>query len=418
VLLERLESGLLLFQTPQGLVPVEPSFWQRIYLLWTFRNFRQLPLPLLNARQATLVNALFRSQAGVVQHKYDPWLVIGVVENFVPPPIEIDAALAARIDASLAMKARLLEEVAAQDFASPVGIDAAPAMIEALPTAEKELPENVAAEDAVTAPKPERNRSFAPGAAWAKFVTSKFVRSRFITSRLVIARIATAVGALSLCVISVFAWHWIQAVPGSQPNNRLRVQQIDSAMAADSSPSAKPVAFAESSTAIAPPAATAQPVVGPRASAEAGPDAGPEAAVKLSSVKSASITSAIPSPRQRVRVHDTVSRPKLPLSGHDIGIQATRPPLRSVYPIYSDLSARGVVAMTAQVNSDGTVRSVRVVSGNRALAAAAVRAVRQWRYRPYLKDGQAVATETNIVISFFSDDAISMSFPPSVPVRR
>jgi protein TonB len=70
------------------------------------------------------------------------------------------------------------------------------------------------------------------------------------------------------------------------------------------------------------------------------------------------------------------------------------------------------------VDSDGTVRTVRVVSGNRALAAAAVRAVRQWRYRPYLKDGQPIATETNIVISFFSDDAISMSFPPSISATR
>jgi protein TonB len=67
------------------------------------------------------------------------------------------------------------------------------------------------------------------------------------------------------------------------------------------------------------------------------------------------------------------------------------------------------------LGSDGAVRTVRVVSGNRALAPAAVQAVRQWRYRPYLKDGQPIATETNIVISFFSDDAISMSFPSSIP---
>ena len=62
------------------------------------------------------------------------------------------------------------------------------------------------------------------------------------------------------------------------------------------------------------------------------------------------------------------------------------------------------------------MRTVRVVSGNRALATAAVRAVRQWRYRPYLIDGLPVVTETNIVISFISDDAISMSFPASIPV--
>lgn len=74
--------------------------------------------------------------------------------------------------------------------------------------------------------------------------------------------------------------------------------------------------------------------------------------------------------------------------------------------------------LTARVDSDGTVRAVKIISGHRALAAAAVRAVRQWRYRPYLKDGQPVATETNIVISFISDEAISMNFPPSIPPAR
>jgi protein TonB len=99
-----------------------------------------------------------------------------------------------------------------------------------------------------------------------------------------------------------------------------------------------------------------------------------------------------------------------------VRIQASRPPLHFAYP--DDVHARGVVALTAAVDSDGAVRSVRIVSGNRALAAAAVRAVRHWRYRPYLKDGQPVATETNIVISFFANDAISMTFPPSIPASH
>ncbi|MGA9526839.1 MAG: TonB family protein [Terriglobales bacterium] len=74
--------------------------------------------------------------------------------------------------------------------------------------------------------------------------------------------------------------------------------------------------------------------------------------------------------------------------------------------------------MTAQVDSTGTVRAVKVIRGDRELAAAAVRAVRQWRYRPYTKDGLSIATETNIVISFFSNEAISMSYPPSIAPTR
>ena len=91
--LERLQSGFLLFETQQGLVRVELSLWQRIYLLWTFRNFRQLSIPLLNPHERALVNALFRDKVGVAWNYSDkPAPIIGVVENFVPPAARIDAA--------------------------------------------------------------------------------------------------------------------------------------------------------------------------------------------------------------------------------------------------------------------------------------------------------------------------------------
>ncbi len=143
--LNRLQSGFLLFETQHGLVRVELSLWQRIYLLWTFRNFRQLSIPLLNPRQRALVNALFRNNAGVVSHSHNPLPVIGVVENFVPPT--------ARIDASLAQK--------------------------------KERQGKVVAQRAEIAPKPNRVPSSSPIFAWS--------------------RLASTVGALSLCIISVVA---------------------------------------------------------------------------------------------------------------------------------------------------------------------------------------------------------------------
>jgi TonB family protein len=341
VFLDRLQSGFLLFETQRGLVRVELSLWQRIYLLWTFRNFRKLSIPLLNPRQRTLVNALFRNNMEVVSHSHNPLPVIGVVENFAPPTVRIDAS----------------------------------------PAQKKERQEKVVAQRAEIAPKPNPVPSSLPIFAWS--------------------RLAPTVGALSLCVIFVVTWHRIQAIPASQAHNQPRLQRITGIAVPNSPHSAKPAAMAESPPAIAPSAATAQPL------------AAPEAAVKP-----ASIAAVIPTPKQAIRVHDAASTPNLPLSGQDSGIQASRPPLRFVYPVYPDVRARGVVSLTAGLGSDGTVRTVRVVSGNRTLAAAAVRAVRQWRYRPYLKDGHPVATETNIVISFFSDDAISMSFPPSIPATR
>ena len=338
--LDRLQSGFLLFETQQGLVRVELSLVQRIYLLWTFRNFRRLSIPLLNSRQRALVNSLFRSNAGVASHLHKPLPVIGVVENFVPPTVRMGAS----------------------------------------PAQKKERQDRVVAQLAERAPKPDPVPSSSPRVAWS--------------------RLATTVGALSLGIISVVAWHRVQGIPGSRADNQARLQQIKSIVLRNSPHSAKPAAaIAENPTAIAPSADTAQPL------------AAPEAAVKP-----ASIVAVIPTPKKGIRAHDAASTPNLRLPA-DSGIQASRPPLRFVYPVYPDVRARGVVALTARVDSDGTVRTVRIVSGDRALAAAAVRAVRQWRYRPYLKDGQPVATETNIVISFLSKDAISMSFPSSIPAR-
>ncbi len=387
VFLDRLQSGFLLFKTQQGLVRVELSLRQRIYLLWTFRNFRQLSIPLLNSRQRALVNVLFRNNAGVVSHSYNPLLAIGVVENYVPPPAQIEV----QIEASPAHK--------------PVQI--------------KARQEKVVAPRAEIAPQPNPVPSSSPRFAWSKFATSKFATYKLATSKLapsklVMSRLATTGGALSLCIVSVVAWHRIEGIPHSQAHNEPRLQRINVIALPDSPHFAKPAAaIAEGPAAIAPPATPPpQPLIATEASVM------PASINAANAVVPASIPTSIPAPRRPIRVHDAASTPNLPLSGQNRGIQASRAPLHFAYPDYPDVSARGVVALTARVDSAGAVRTVRVVSGNRALAAAAVRAVRQWRYRPHLQDGQPVATETNIVISFISEDAISMTFPPTIPATR
>ena len=49
MLLAKLESGLLGFETEHGFVFVQPSGWQRVHLLWTFRNFQSLSIKLLKS---------------------------------------------------------------------------------------------------------------------------------------------------------------------------------------------------------------------------------------------------------------------------------------------------------------------------------------------------------------------------------
>ncbi len=404
MLLDKLESGFLVFETRQGLVRVELSFRQRMYLLWTFRHFRQLSVPLLNPRQRTLVNSLFRNHADVIPHLDNSLPVIGVVEEFVPPVVPIETPIEVPIRALPAPK--LAQRPAQKPTPIPI----------------KERPEPLVAQLAEIAPEPKSAPSSSPKfdlptLAWSKLITSKLATFKLAKSKLTISRLATTIGALSLCIISVGAWHRMQVLPASQAQSQVRLQQINAISVPDSPHPAEPAPTAERSTVSLPPAATAPIAAVPEATVTPASIAA-DVPVHSSVHIPAPIATSSAVPKRAIRVYPAASTPQLPLAGADSGIsgiQASRAPLRFAYPDYTDVRARGVVALTAGVDSEGAVRTVRVVSGNRALAAAAVQAIRHWRYRPYLKDGQPLATETNIVISYFAKDAISMSFPPSIP---
>jgi protein TonB len=60
----------------------------------------------------------------------------------------------------------------------------------------------------------------------------------------------------------------------------------------------------------------------------------------------------------------------------------------------------GTVVLMAVIGKDGTVRDVRVESGLPVLAQAAIEAVKQWRYRPYLLNGEPVEIDSQITINF------------------
>ena len=78
--------------------------------------------------------------------------------------------------------------------------------------------------------------------------------------------------------------------------------------------------------------------------------------------------------------------------------------LNKVEPVYPHIAlvtgTKGDVRMHAIIAKDGTIQSLTVVSGPPLLIAAARDAVRQWRYRPYLLNGQPVEVETFITVSF------------------
>jgi TonB family protein len=60
----------------------------------------------------------------------------------------------------------------------------------------------------------------------------------------------------------------------------------------------------------------------------------------------------------------------------------------------------GTVVLKTVVSASGTVEGVRLVEGNPALAEAAIRSVKQWRYRPYLRNGKAKPFQTIVLVEF------------------
>lgn len=93
-------------------------------------------------------------------------------------------------------------------------------------------------------------------------------------------------------------------------------------------------------------------------------------------------------------------------------------PQKLVYPVCPETQIRGQVSLQAVVSDDGAVSRVRVLNGDRVLAAAAVEAVRQWRYEPSSSADQSLERETNITVSFISNEVVAVSFPNSAPLTR
>jgi periplasmic protein TonB len=69
-------------------------------------------------------------------------------------------------------------------------------------------------------------------------------------------------------------------------------------------------------------------------------------------------------------------------------------------PLAKSVRIQGEVVLRAMISRNGTIENLQVLSGHPMLARAAVDAVRQWRYRPYLLNGEAVEVETQITVNF------------------
>jgi periplasmic protein TonB len=78
--------------------------------------------------------------------------------------------------------------------------------------------------------------------------------------------------------------------------------------------------------------------------------------------------------------------------------------LQRIVPRYPPIAlasrTQGTVVLQAVISKNGTIENLRVISGSPLLQQAAIDAVSQWRYRPYLLNGQPVDVETTINVVF------------------
>ncbi len=95
-------------------------------------------------------------------------------------------------------------------------------------------------------------------------------------------------------------------------------------------------------------------------------------------------------------------RPKAPLRVGGNVMEASV--IRKVLPVYPQIAKTahisGTVVLHAIIGTDGTVQDLQYVSGPPLLMRAALDAVRQWRYRPTLLNGEPVQVDTTISVLF------------------
>jgi periplasmic protein TonB len=78
--------------------------------------------------------------------------------------------------------------------------------------------------------------------------------------------------------------------------------------------------------------------------------------------------------------------------------------LRKIEPQYPQMAKvahiQGDVLLAATISKGGAIENLHQISGHPILVQAAMEAVKQWKYKPYLLNGEPVEVETTIKVSF------------------
>jgi periplasmic protein TonB len=128
-------------------------------------------------------------------------------------------------------------------------------------------------------------------------------------------------------------------------------------------------------------------------------DPGPDIPLGFSTDKKDGLLNVLATQVQPLKP-DQPKVPKPVVVGHiDAAMLVHR--VEPVFPaILKQLHRSGKVELHALIATDGTIQSLEVVSGDPMCVQSALDAVRQWRYRPTLLNGQAVEVDTFITVIY------------------
>lgn len=89
-------------------------------------------------------------------------------------------------------------------------------------------------------------------------------------------------------------------------------------------------------------------------------------------------------------------------------------------PMVRQARIQGSVFLKVRINKSGDVTDIQLYSGHPMLAPAAIEAVKQWKYKPYLLNGEAVDVETDVTVNFTladkpAADGVAGDMPGGVP---
>jgi len=107
------------------------------------------------------------------------------------------------------------------------------------------------------------------------------------------------------------------------------------------------------------------------------------------SATSSAVPRFVPVAPQRIRISQGVTRGLLIHRE-----EPTYPPLARAARV------QGEVVLSAVIDTNGQIQNLQLVSGHPMLVPSAIAAVKQWRYKPYLLNGQPVEVETTITVIF------------------